>query len=312
MTSHLDQAANGSMEPIGATRRGNEIGPPFVNDASESRTTLPEPIEACVHSLFKRVAIERPSSLAISAWDGELTYGHLDLLSSRLAFRLAGLVVKPGTTVVLCFEKTLMAPVAVLGVAKAGGASIFLDITQPQGHLQTVIARVPHSVLLSSPDSSHLARQLATCDVTVLDNMLAAPDSSHSSPLPSSPVVRPSDTLNILLMPSDRQSAVDVAITHRSMSTAIFYQQKALGYTTDSRVFDVAPQGSYLAWCTLLHTLTSGGCLIIPSEDDRRQRFRGSATALQANAAHLTPQMIPELDHTVFAGRMRLTYVGEL
>ncbi|KAM4065675.1 AMP-binding enzyme [Hirsutella rhossiliensis] len=315
MKSHSEQTANGPREPIEMPQSENENHLRYTDNVSVSSVVVPEPIEACVHSLFKRVAIERSSSPAICSWDGALTYGQLDLLSSRLACHLIGLGVKPGTMVILCFEKSLLAPVAVLGVAKAGGASISLDSSQSHDHLRAIIAQVPHPILLSSPGNSHLARQLVACDVMVLDDkLLSAPEMNPSSPFPDMPVVSPSDTLNVIFMPGDtgsHQPPGGVAITHRNMSTALFYQQQALGYTIDSRVFDIAPQGSYLAWCNLLHTLTCGGCLCIPSEYDRRQRVEGSMTALQANAVHLTPAMAEELNHHKLAGRVRLTYVGE-
>lgn len=315
MDSHSKPEANGPREPLGLSQDGKESCPRFIDDADVSEAVVPEPIEACVQSLFKRVVIERPLSPAICSWDGTLTYAQLDLLSSRLALHLVGLGVKPGAMVILCFEKSLLAPVAVLGVAKAGGASISLDFSQSQDHLRAIIAQVPSPFLLSSPENAHLARQLVACDVLILDHeLLSVPDINRSVPLPEAPVISPSDTLNVIFTPDDvdfPQSPSGIAISHRTMSTALCFQQRALGYTTNSRVFDLAPQGSYLAWCSLLHTLTSGGCLCVPSEYDRKHRAEGAMTALQANAVHLTPAMAQKLHHSKLAGRVHLTYVGE-
>ena len=49
----------------------------------------------------------RPVAQAIFAWDGDLIYGQLDNLSTRLAHHLLHLGVGPGTLVPLCFEKSM-------------------------------------------------------------------------------------------------------------------------------------------------------------------------------------------------------------
>ncbi|PHH90935.1 hypothetical protein CDD83_2187 [Cordyceps sp. RAO-2017] len=274
-----------------------------------------EPIEACLHSLVKRSAIQRPSAPAVFAWDGELTYRQLDLLSSRLAHRLVGQGLKPGAAVVLGLEKSLLAPVAALAVAKAGGASIALNFSQPQDQLRAVTAQLSDPMLLTSPANSCLARQLTSGSVLVLDDhLLSCPGSEAPGPLPELPAVSPSDALFILFADGDASGSrppQGVAVTHRNMSSAIFYQQQALGYTADSRILDAAPQGSYVAWCNLLQTLANGGCLCIPSEHELRQDIATSIAALRADAAHLTPAMARQLGLVKQARRLQITLVGE-
>lgn len=106
-----------------------------LDDVWAWNSTVPEPIEACVHDLINDRTIEEPSALAIQAWDGDLTYRDLDELSSRLAYNLAKKGVGPGVIVLLCFEKSMWMPVAAIAVMKAGGASAALDTaTQPESH----------------------------------------------------------------------------------------------------------------------------------------------------------------------------------
>ncbi|KAF5843941.1 hypothetical protein GGP41_007479, partial [Bipolaris sorokiniana] len=49
---------------------------------------IPPATEWCIHDLFTEQARARPTAPAICAWDGEMTYGELDELSSRLANHL--------------------------------------------------------------------------------------------------------------------------------------------------------------------------------------------------------------------------------
>jgi non-ribosomal peptide synthetase component F len=67
---------------------------------------VPAAVERCVHDLFAEQAQARPDAPAICAWDGELTYGELDALSTKLAGHLVELGVKAEDMVPLCFEKS--------------------------------------------------------------------------------------------------------------------------------------------------------------------------------------------------------------
>ena len=60
-----------------------------------------------------------------------LSYGELDVRSSRLAHHLRGLGVGPEVVVGLCIERSLAIPIGLLGILKAGGAYLPLDPAYP-------------------------------------------------------------------------------------------------------------------------------------------------------------------------------------
>ncbi|PHH78035.1 hypothetical protein CDD80_7450 [Ophiocordyceps camponoti-rufipedis] len=268
-----------------------------------------EPIEACVHGLIKLHAAQRPSAPAICSRDGELSYAQLDVLSSRLS-RQWGL--RPATPAVLCVEGSLLAPIAALAVIKSGAVAVVLDLEQPQDRLRAIISRLTDPVVISCSNNAPIARKLGPGPVIVIDvDTLSAPAHDHSTAsLPV--VVSPSDTLCLIFLPDASDNPTGAAISHRDMSSAIVYQQRNLGYAVDCRTLDVAPRGSYSAWCNLLHTLANGGCLCVPSHWDRRKDVWSSAATLRANTAHVTPDLALDLLHKSGpAGRMRLTLVGQ-
>ena len=89
--------------------------------------TVPQPVEdACVHDIFQSVAQLHPAADAICAWDGKLTYGQLDDLSTHLAYHLAAVGIGSDVVVPLYFEKSLYTAIAIMGVMKAGGACVLL------------------------------------------------------------------------------------------------------------------------------------------------------------------------------------------
>ncbi|KAJ5642798.1 hypothetical protein N7490_006798 [Penicillium lividum] len=87
---------------------------------------------------WNRVVPDRPDAPAVCAWDGDLTYGELDALSSVLAAHLAERGVGPEIFVPLCFEKSRWTTVAMLGVMKAGGAFVLLDLSHPPARLRGI------------------------------------------------------------------------------------------------------------------------------------------------------------------------------
>ncbi len=111
---------------------------------------VPEPVDKTLHSQVEQQAAVQPEAPAISAWDGELSYGELDKLATRLAIRLTSLGVGPEVIVPLCFEKSKWVAVAVLAVLKAGGAFTLLDPSQPIARLRNVVKQTEARIMLCS------------------------------------------------------------------------------------------------------------------------------------------------------------------
>jgi hypothetical protein len=156
---------------------------------------VPQSTEMCVHDLFSQRVSENPSATAISAWDGDLTYGQLDALSTNLAHQLSAKGIAK-TIVPLVFGKSCLMPVAALAVIKAGGACVAVDTKQPPGRLSAIIAQANSSIILSSEQNEVLTRQLYG---KMKDIVIVGPQQSFSVPVHSKlPFVSSSDTLYLV------------------------------------------------------------------------------------------------------------------
>ncbi len=100
------------------------------------RTETPPP----VHTLFEAQARLRPAAPAIVWKGGEISYEELDRRGNRLANHLLGLGLKPEGIVALHLESTLDFAAAALGVWKAGGAFLPLDLRWPRERVAWAIA----------------------------------------------------------------------------------------------------------------------------------------------------------------------------
>ncbi|KAK4071606.1 uncharacterized protein Triagg1_5844 [Trichoderma aggressivum f. europaeum] len=280
--------------------------------------TVPAVVERCVHDIFIEIAHEQPESPAICACDGELTYGQLDELSSRLARSLIEVGICPGTIVPLCFEKSMWMPVAMLGVMKAGGASVALDTSQPVERLLGIIQQVGSQVILTSSLNYELASILTKSTPIIVDRgslithqfktTMGKDDSTHLASVST----KPSDLLYVVFTSGSTGTPKGAMITHSNFSSAARYQQPFLHLHRHSRIYDFASYSFDVSWSNFLNAITSGGCLCIPSEHDRKNRIEDSMRELRANyveftpsvAELLNPELLPKLDVLLLGGEL--------
>lgn len=269
-----------------------------------------EAVQDLVHNLFSKMARAMPNSLAVSAWDGELTYRQLDKLSTRLAHRLVRFGVGPEVIVPIYFEKSLWVPVCAIAVIKAGGAGVMMDSTQPVERARTIFNQVNARLLLISANNmerSHffngLRLQLLVVSRTTLEDL---PDPEEELPQE----VQPSNLVYISFTSGSTGRPKGAMITHSCFVSCIRHQQEALGFKVGQRVYDFASYAFDASWSNLLHSLTSGSCLCIPSEHQRSNALLESirdsrATLLNATPSvlrHLDPRELPDIEQVLMGG----------
>ncbi|WP_307845391.1 non-ribosomal peptide synthetase [Planomonospora sp. ID67723] len=108
----------------------------------------PHDREATLATLFQAQAARTPDAVAVEFEDVRLTYAELDARAGRLARRLRGLGVGPGSRVAICAERSPELVVGLLGVLKAGGAYVPLDPDYPADRLAFMLADAEVTALL--------------------------------------------------------------------------------------------------------------------------------------------------------------------
>lgn len=282
-----------------------------LREISKWNGTPHESVEGLVHDLIAQRVKEMPNAPAISAWDGELTYHELDVLSTRLAYKLVDLGVGPEVIVPLYFEKSKWVPVSAIAIMKAGGTGVMIDCTQPIERACSIFEQVNARLALISAHNFERASKFEGIQLLVIDQQSigSLPSPVEGQSLPRE--VKPSDLIYVSFTSGSTGKPKGAMITHTHFMSSIKNQQRALGFKVGQRVYDFASYAFDASWSNLLHSLTSGSCLCIPSEHQRKNALSDSIRDSKATLLNATPSVLRHLDPKEFPHMEQVLMGGE-
>ncbi|KAL2049494.1 hypothetical protein ABVK25_010289 [Lepraria finkii] len=258
--------------------------------------------KTCMHHLIESKARRILASEAVCAWDGSLTYEQLDKLSSVVGERLIRLGVGPGVYVPFAYEKSMWTVVATLGILKAGGAFVPLNPKDPIARLAERIKDVNALVVVTMEPFVSDFKDLVKHVEVVSGKTICVDESSktHSDGdelngiRPSvingyhAETVSPSDPIFVLFTSGSTGQPKGMIHEHGAICTHAVTHGEAMGYH-GARVLQFAAHTFDVAIIDIFTTLIFGGCICIPSEEDRRSNIGGVINAMKVDYAILTP-----------------------
>lgn len=287
----------------------------FLSDADRSKIAAwnrekPSATRACIHQLVDRQTQLQTNKEAICAWDGSMTYGELDRLSSALASKLVDTGLQRGDVVPVCFEKSCWVIVAMLGVFKAGGAFTLMDPSHPKARLAGIAAEVNARIAVTSAANEHLLAE-AVQQVIVLGPH-ALDDNDGASPRQRWTIAGPEDLAFIIFTSGSTGKPKGIMMDHQAYASSALHHGKAMRMGTHTRALQFA---SYSFGASLFETLTTlvfGGTVCIPSEHERRNDLPGVVERMRVTWAFLTPSVLKPFDPaSAFPGIDTLVLAGE-
>ena len=217
-------------------------------------------MQNALHEAFQERAAERHNAIAINLAGQAMTYRELDERSNQLAARLRRLGVRPETPVALYLDRSLELVVAILGVLKAGGCYVPIDLAYPKERVIFMLEDAAPPVLLTQ---KRLAVSLPANAATVLclDSDWPTISAESASPKPSGAAA--GNAAYIIYTSGSTGKPKGVVVTHRNVLRLL--EQTAHWYHFNSQdvwplfhsyAFDVSV---WELWGSLLH----GGRLVI-------------------------------------------------
>jgi amino acid adenylation domain-containing protein len=272
---------------------------------------LPPSYHFCMHDVISQQAQIFKDKLAILSWDGSLTYAEIDQFSTSIAYSLKEMGVELHDVLPVCFEKSRWTIIAVLAVMKAGGTFVLMDPTLPLARLQTMAKQVGAKTMLTSrKQHDYSAAILPEGNLMVVeeDSFKHVPCSRVT---PNLTAVPPSALMYIIFTSGSTGVPKGVLISHETYTSSAIPRAEAVGYTEHSRVLDFASYAFDVSIDSMFCTLSKGGCLCIPSDEDRMNDLNGAMRRMQVNYAGLTPSVARILDPDVVASLSALGLGGE-
>lgn len=267
---------------------------------------IPERLDSRVDELIFHQDRQDPSHVAVSSWDGELTYGELNRLSSSLAGHLAEQGVRCGMFVPLFFEKTKWTVLAILGVIKAGGAYVLLDPSYPPKRMESICQDVDATVLVASSQTIDKAE-------TLVDNVIVI---NETSPIWSgnhdwSRQGDSQDALYATFTSGSTGRPKGIVVEHGAFCTRALANGALLGLNKHSRVLQFASYAFDVSHRDILFTLIYNGTVCIPSETERVNNLELFVNRHQVNWASITPSVAGLLDPKAIPTLQTLVLAGE-
>ncbi|KAL4789632.1 hypothetical protein BDV19DRAFT_394889 [Aspergillus venezuelensis] len=270
---------------------------------AEWNKSTPPRKETCLHQLFGQHVQTQPDAVAVCSIERSLAYAEVDAYSTSLALELIDCGVTPGTFVAVCFEKSIWTVVAILAVFKAGGVYVPIEPGHPRGRISEIISAVSITVALASRGSSGVLDGLCGSIVIVDGHVLRA------GTLPPG-LSQPSSTAYLLFTSGTTGKPKGLLMPHQAICSSIIHHGRAFGAGPHWRTLQFGAHTFDLSIGEFFTTLAFGGCICVPSDEDRLNNLAGAITALNANtllvvptvANLLLPHEVPTLKTIVLAG----------
>lgn len=243
----------------------------------------------CVHEAFTEKARSQSMAQALCTTDGVMTYGELDKLSTQVAHYLAKLGLATEDLVPICFEKSVLAVVSMIGVMKAGCAFVMMDPLNPAKRLSNLIDRTKAKVIITSARYECLFATYTQRLLIVQENLFDIPCDWGSSALPKT---YPDNLAYVMFTSGSTGTPKGVLISHKAVLTSLSSHSSAMKIDGSRRVFQFCAYTFDVSITEIFGTLTNGGTVCIPTDSERVNNIAETMDAMDVNWAFFTPSVV--------------------
>ncbi|MGB8509507.1 MAG: amino acid adenylation domain-containing protein [Pyrinomonadaceae bacterium] len=264
---------------------------------------------ACVQHLFEAQAERTPDAVALVFEEEELTYAELNRRANQIARYLQSVGVGPELLVGVCMDNPYDVLMGMLGVLKAGGAYLPLDLSNPLERLSFMIEDAGVSVLLTQEhllDSLPVGWAQPVC--LGADRELIEQQSTEN---PAGETMR-EGLAYVIYTSGSTGSPKGVLVSHQGIGNLAEAQREALGIGTQSRVLQFASFNFDASVSEVFVTLLAGATLCLGTRESlmpgpallktMREMKITCVTLPPSVLAVMSPDELPSLQVIVSAG----------
>ena len=227
--------------------------------------TLPE--------LFE-VQVERsPDAIALEFEGHVLTYSQLNNRANALAHYLYTLRAEPNPLIGICLNRSMDMVIALLAILKAGAAYLPLDPSYPRDRLAYMVINSGSPIILTERScASLLPTDKVDAQVVLLDKMGPHLCHQHSTENLDLRIGR-DDLASTIYTSGSTGNPKGVAMPHGPLVNLIHWQMAASA-VKKGRTLQFSPISFDVSFQEIFATLSTGGTLVLISDDTRRDPYQ--------------------------------------
>ncbi|MEN3328617.1 MAG: hypothetical protein V7638_3424, partial [Acidobacteriota bacterium] len=274
-----------------------------------NQTSAPYPRERSIHELFEAQVAATPEAVAVVAGETTLSYAELNRRANQLAHHLRSLGVSTEVPVGICVERSAELIVGLLGILKAGGIYVPLDVKYPEARLRLMLEDAGVHLVLTTAELAELFVTNET--VRLIDVEETLTDYSQDNP---EAAVGPDNLAYVMYTSGSTGRPKGVGITHRSV-VRLVRDTDYVKLTSSDRVGQAANPAFDAATFEIWGSLLNGARLVIirrevtisPEEfaweiDNQGLTVLFLTTALFNQIARRIPEAFAALKYLLFGG----------
>jgi non-ribosomal peptide synthetase component F/acyl carrier protein len=231
-----------------------------------NNTAAPVP-EGCIHQIFEQEVQQRPDKIAIESLEEHITYRELNRRADNLARRLQREGVKAETFVGVMVERSPELIVSLLGIAKAGGVYVPINLSDPEKRVQFILEDARVSIVVTTRSVAEGQAEQAFKRIFVEDIDAEAANDLRTELKPDNLAYREVD-----LAIQDRTLGLDESRVEAVDPAAFLRDEQAFGVDVDRRheraLFGERDGGCAGAAADFQHARSRQGLRVVEPGDD--------------------------------------------
>jgi amino acid adenylation domain-containing protein len=242
------------------------------------------PADACLHELFEAQAKNTPGAVALEFNGERLTYSELDQRSAQFSHRLQALGVGPNVPVAVYVERSIEMIIALLGILKASGAYLPVDLSFPQERVAFMLEDAQPRVLVTvrrllANLPSHQAEVVCVDDFVAPDQVVEGQSAE------------PRHLAYIIYTSGSTGKPKGVEICHRSVVNFLTSMRAAPGLDARDTLLSVTTPSFDIFGLEIWLPLTTGAKVVIVSPETARdgKELRAAIQRCGATVMQATP-----------------------
>ncbi|EER23274.1 D-lysergyl-peptide-synthetase, putative [Coccidioides posadasii C735 delta SOWgp] len=244
-------------------------------------------VEMSVLDAVEGQATSQPDLPGILSWDGEFSYDQMVKWYTRLAKYLICQGVNRGDHIVACLDKSCWSIITLLGIMKAGATFVAANPLHSQQRLKAIVEHCCARLVVTE------SKYIPLFDTTETPTIAVGKRDVECS-VPSTevclPVINGTDKASIVYTSGTTGAPKGIVIDHGSLATSMLVGHgRSYKFSRETRTLQFASFTFDASLQEILTTLAHGGCICVPSEDERLSNLSHCINQMQVNLALFTP-----------------------